>query len=116
MNTRSVRNLEKSFYQHGFFDCHKVKDALRTSWFMASNIKVYNHQMQMITSIHCTSFAYGAPEESEFFEIRPSCWHICWKDNGRHHYCNSWIGALCNYNRERLCVKMINTNGWLHEK
>ncbi|KHN21507.1 Putative cyclic nucleotide-gated ion channel 15, partial [Glycine soja] len=35
---RSVCDLEKSFCQYGFFDCHRVKDALRVSWFMASNI------------------------------------------------------------------------------
>ncbi|KAK7324930.1 hypothetical protein VNO77_28885 [Canavalia gladiata] len=35
---RSVCDLEKSFCQYGFFDCHRVKDALRMSWFKASNI------------------------------------------------------------------------------
>ncbi|XP_027343380.1 protein CNGC15c-like [Abrus precatorius] len=35
---RSVCNLEKSFCEYGFFDCHRVKDALRISWFVASNI------------------------------------------------------------------------------
>ncbi|KAK7272160.1 hypothetical protein RJT34_28590 [Clitoria ternatea] len=35
---RSVCDLEKSFCEYGFFDCHRVKDTLRISWFLASNI------------------------------------------------------------------------------
>lgn len=35
---RSVCDLEKSFCQYGYFDCHRVKDTLRVSWFIASNI------------------------------------------------------------------------------
>ncbi|ESW22181.1 hypothetical protein PHAVU_005G133900 [Phaseolus vulgaris] len=35
---RSVCDLEKSFCEYGFFDCHRVKDAHRLSWFIASNI------------------------------------------------------------------------------
>ncbi|XP_020232635.1 protein CNGC15c [Cajanus cajan] len=35
---RSVCDLEKSFCEYRFFDCHRVKDALRVSWFIASNI------------------------------------------------------------------------------
>ncbi|KAJ1409227.1 RmlC-like jelly roll fold [Sesbania bispinosa] len=35
---RSVCDLEKSSCQYGFFDCHRVDDTLRVSWFIASNI------------------------------------------------------------------------------
>ncbi|XP_014497435.1 protein CNGC15c [Vigna radiata var. radiata] len=35
---RSVCDLEKSFCEYGFFDCHRVKDAHRVSWFIASNV------------------------------------------------------------------------------
>ncbi|GAU15676.1 hypothetical protein TSUD_109340 [Trifolium subterraneum] len=35
---RSACNMEKPNCQYGFFDCHRVKDALRVKWFIASNV------------------------------------------------------------------------------
>ncbi|XP_061376695.1 protein CNGC15c-like [Gastrolobium bilobum] len=35
---RSVCDMDKSSCQYGFFDCHRVNEALRGSWFIASNV------------------------------------------------------------------------------
>lgn len=35
---RSVCDMETSSCQYGFFDCKRVEDSLRLSWFTASNI------------------------------------------------------------------------------
>ncbi|KAI4334381.1 hypothetical protein L6164_019081 [Bauhinia variegata] len=35
---RSVCNLEKSSCEYGFFDCHRVQDSRRVSWFTTSNV------------------------------------------------------------------------------
>ncbi|XP_057457774.1 protein CNGC15c-like isoform X2 [Lotus japonicus] len=35
---KSACNLENSSCHYGFFDCHRVNDAIRVSWFTASNI------------------------------------------------------------------------------
>ncbi|CAL5200256.1 unnamed protein product [Lathyrus oleraceus] len=35
---RSVCNMEKPNCEYGFFDCHRVKDALRVNWFVSSNV------------------------------------------------------------------------------
>nr|XP_027190255.1 protein CNGC15c-like [Cicer arietinum] len=35
---RNVCKMEKSYCEYGFFDCHRVKEALRVTWFLANNI------------------------------------------------------------------------------
>ncbi|XP_054793171.1 protein CNGC15c-like isoform X2 [Prosopis cineraria] len=35
---RSVCDQEKSYCQYGYFDCHRVNEASRVAWFIASNV------------------------------------------------------------------------------
>ncbi|TKY67205.1 putative cyclic nucleotide-gated ion channel 15 [Spatholobus suberectus] len=37
---RSVCDMEESSCQYGFFDCKRVEDSLRVSWFIASNVTI----------------------------------------------------------------------------
>ncbi|KAL2328597.1 hypothetical protein Fmac_022024 [Flemingia macrophylla] len=37
---RSVCDMESSYCEYGFFDCKRVEDSLRVSWFMASNVTI----------------------------------------------------------------------------
>ncbi|XP_029127187.1 protein CNGC15b isoform X1 [Cajanus cajan] len=37
---RSICDMEWSYCEYGFFDCKRVEDPLRASWFMASNVTI----------------------------------------------------------------------------
>lgn len=37
---RSVCDMEEPSCQYGFFDCKRVEDSVRASWFIASNITI----------------------------------------------------------------------------